>query len=428
MLPGEPTTANGTPAYVYGFNNGPEWAEPAFSQLSSVQAQVKAGGLTIDRIWAADNAGTGGASGDIGQGVLSNKIAAAKAAGATCYLNMDSTGDLSWMESVVNYAEPQGCHYFEFGNEVDGASGYSIATYTSQWDAAIPTLRALPVCKATNACLFGGPTVAYPTADAAGGYPSGVAYWLANLNKSTASPDFVSWHDYPCNGADSWASTTAASQADCINWTDTTATQCAALGVCNVSLGYAQSQMFAWEQQYLGKTLPTGISEWNFDPGFSALTAWGDDGTFMAFYTAATLNFFARNTFSFAMQYTALDYAGYGYLDMFSDSAPYSAKPQFTAMAAAVRAAQTGASVKDVARQLTSGPYTGAIALDAGASGSPVRVTYALDGKTYTAVPTYFGWFDLTAPPPAGTYTVTVTATYAGGATVTSSVSLKVTG
>jgi hypothetical protein len=258
-------------------------------------------------------------------------------------LELGEVDNLALLKNEVSTAEPMGCHIFEFGNEVDSAHSNGIADYTAQWNNDIPGLRALPQCAGTatvtTGCLFGGPTVMYASwNDQSGnGYPSGAAYWMAKLNKTNAFPDFVSYHGYPCNGASSWDSNPANDQTDCLEAATSSATGCSADQTCNVSLPYAQSQMLGWERQYLGKLVPTGISEYNFDPGSSTLSDWGGDATFMFDWTQAAIEAFAADHFSFAMQFTSLNYSGYGNLDMFDDSSPYAPKAQFYGMVASIK-------------------------------------------------------------------------------------------
>jgi hypothetical protein len=128
--------------------------------------------------------------------------------------------------------------------------------------------------------------------------------------------DFVSYHDYPCNGS--------TNQQTCLTHT----TQ---------AFADDQSQVLGWEQQYYGKTVPTGVSEYNFDAGTSTLSKWGGDGQFVYDWTTTAIDAFANNRFAFATQFTSLNYSGYGDLDMFSDSVPYGPKAQFYGVAASVK-------------------------------------------------------------------------------------------
>ena len=82
--------------------------------------------------------------------------------------------------------------------------------------------------------------------------------------------------------------------------------------------------------------MPTGITEYNFDPGTNNLYAWGGDGTFMYDWTTTALDAVVADDMAFATQFTSLNYSGYGNLDMFYDSAPYGPKAQEKAMAAEV--------------------------------------------------------------------------------------------
>ena len=114
-----------------------------------------AGRLTLDRVWGYDNAGLGAASGDVGQGVVGQKITAMKNAGGTCLFTLGSTDDLAWLKSIVSTYGNGTCTYFEWGNEPD--NGGSITSEVSEWNADIPTLKSL----CTGSCYFGGPALTW---------------------------------------------------------------------------------------------------------------------------------------------------------------------------------------------------------------------------------------------------------------------------
>jgi hypothetical protein len=305
LLPGETTWSSGAPSYIFGTNDGIDYAEPAFSSLPSVQSDVKQGGLTLDRIWAYDSDSDAS---------IEQKVTAAQNSGMQCYFMLGETDNLSWMEHVVSMLGSK-CNIYEFGNEPDGynsVAGGHISTDTSEWIADVPALRALN----PNA-VFGGPTVQYPTsADGSqGSYPSDIAYFLAKTAAAGVRADFISYHDYPCNGY--------TNQQTCLTHT---------------TQAYAQdqSEVLGWEQKYYGTTVPTGISEYNFDPGSATLGKWGGDSQFMYDWTQTAIQAFVANHFSFATQFTSLNYSGYGDFDMFSDSAPYGPKAQFYGMVSEV--------------------------------------------------------------------------------------------
>jgi len=272
---------------------------------------VKQGGLTLDRVWGWD---------DMSTATITQKVSAANNSGMTCYFMLGAINDLAWMERTVDLVEPMGCHLFEFGNEPDqynSAAGQSIAKYTTMWNTDIPQLRALSVCSAAHACLFGGPAVAYPTSadSSVGNYPSDLAHFLGQSAAAGVRADFVSYHDYPCYG-----------------YTD----QSACLTHTTQAFAQDQDEVLGWEQQYYGKIVPTGISEYNFDAGSSTLSNWGGDSRFMYDWTRTAIEAFVANHFSFAMQFTSLNDSGYGKLDMFSDSAPYEPKAQFYGIVSSV--------------------------------------------------------------------------------------------
>ena len=95
-------------------------------------------------------------------------------------------------------------------------------------------------------------------------------------------------------------------------------------------------QVTGWEQTYYGGTIPTGISEYNFDPGSDNLYAWGNDGRFMRAWETAAIKGIRSTGMAFANESTSLHWSGSGYLDMFYDSKPYKPKAQERSLAAAV--------------------------------------------------------------------------------------------
>ena len=83
-------------------------------------------------------------------------------------------------------------------------------------------------------------------------------------------------------------------------------------------------------QRILGRELPVGISEWNFDPD-NPPPAYGDDANFITRFTIDALHSMAQAGVAFACQFDAASYSGFGHLDMFQvDTAQ--PKPQFYAM------------------------------------------------------------------------------------------------
>ena len=236
-----------------------------------MQSDFKQGGLTLDRVWAY--------SGD-SDATIEQKVAAAENSGMPCYFMLGSTNDLSWMEHVVSMLGSK-CNIYEFGNEPDtyhSVAGGHISTDTSEWIADVPKLRAL-----NPKAVFGGPAVQYPTSSdgSQGSYPSDIAYFLAKTAAAGVRADFISYHDYPCNGY--------TSQSACLTHT----TQ---------AFAQDQSEVLAWEQTYYGNTVPTGISEYNFDPGQQhPWCAGAATGRSCTHWTTTAIDAFVANHFAFAM-------------------------------------------------------------------------------------------------------------------------------
>jgi hypothetical protein len=301
LLPGAKIWDRLVSSDIFGTNDAIEYSSPNVDTLPSVQADLKAGGLTLMRTWAYA---------DYSDADIEQRIATIQNSGMQCMMMLGSTGDLSWMEHVVSMLGSN-CNIYEFGNEPDNANnGTNIAQTTKRWIDDIPLLRAI-----NPHAVFGGPAVQYAESSdgTQGSYASDIAYFLAKTAAAGVRADFVSYHDYPCEKA-------------------TSTTQC--LSMTSGDFKYNYDLVISWENQYYGSAVPTGISEYNFDPGTNNLYAWGDDNTFMKEWTDEALNALVKVGAAFANQFTSLNYSGYGYLDMFHDAAPYGPKAQYRAMAA----------------------------------------------------------------------------------------------
>ncbi len=118
-------------------------------------------------------------------------------------------------------------------------------------------------------------------------------------------------------------------------------------------------------KQILGKELPVGITEWNYDPG-NPPPAYGDNASFMTKFSTAAIKSMIAGGVAFACQFDAASFSGYGRLDMFNVDNDQ-AKPQYYALAALIKQynpATTDASA--TATALSSNPATSAL-LSAGA-------------------------------------------------------------
>lgn len=341
MLPGEPVLSGGVGAYDFGYNNGPEWAA-GFSAHSSVQQAVRSAGLTLDRIWGSDNLcsggscssttapGTGAGSGDVSSAgvTVGQKIAAMRAAGGTCMLELVAVWDLNWLKSMVSTYGNGTCPYFEFGNEPDNTGNPGIGPTTTDWNNDVSTLKGL----CTSTCYFGGPAPTwsggndstYTAGSTCGLMSSGCAtdleYFLAH---ASPAPDFVTYHNYSCTGESSKASCLTDAQGDIsYNWNNT------------------QTQ----ETDVLGKVIPTGITEMNFDAGNHG---WGSDSTFISSYQQKADAEIQTLGIPFVTFYTMQDFSnGQEY---FSDTSPYTQTSEFTRLASDASTAGASATSGGIA-------------------------------------------------------------------------------
>ena len=304
LLPGAQLWDRFVSSDIFGTNDAIEYSAPNVDTLPSVQSWLQQGGLTLMRTWAYAN---------YTDAAIRQRIATIQNAGMQCMMMLGSTGNLSWMEHVVSMLGPK-CKIYEFGNEPDNANNdTNIAQLTNRWIADVPRLRAI-----NPHAVFGGPAVQYAESSDGhqGSYPSDIAYFLAKTSAARVRANFISYHDYPCEKA--------TSTAQCLNMTPG-------------DLKYNYNFVLSEERTYYGTTVPTGVSEYNFDPGSNNLYAWGNDKTFVNRWTLKALNALIKVDAAFANQFTSLNYSGFGDLDMFHDTAPYAPKAQFYAMAAAVQ-------------------------------------------------------------------------------------------
>jgi hypothetical protein len=307
LLPGDQNW-NGTSSFVYGTNDSIEYASSNVDTVPSVQADLKAAGLTLMRTWVYS---------DYSDADINLRLTTIENSGMECMIMLgDPKTGLAWMEHVVSLAGSR-CNIYEFGNEPDYyTNDTDIADMTAEWIADVPALKAIN----PNA-VFGGPAVTWSASSdgSQGSYPSDMAYFLAETAAAGVRADFISYHDYPC--------LKATTKAQCIEMTPG-------------DFKWNWDQVIGWEQTYYGGVIPTGVSEYNFDSGTGNLYAWGDDGKFMRRWTTTALHAIVHEGMAFANQFTSLNYSGYGYLDMFREQAPYRPKAQEKAMAAAVAAAK----------------------------------------------------------------------------------------
>ncbi len=118
--------------------------------------------------------------------------------------------------------------------------------------------------------------------------------FLEGVKTSHVLPNAVSFHWYPCDHD---------TQQSCLNKAD----------------GYQQvaQKVYGLVHDILGKVLPVGITEWNYDPG-NPPPSYGDNRAFITKFSTRALTSMVQGGVAFACQFDAASYSGYGRLDMFS--------------------------------------------------------------------------------------------------------------
>lgn len=286
-LPGQAVWRDGASSFVFGANDTYEWSPNNFETQPLIQAQVKRAGVTLIRTFIKDPSS---------DAEIDQRILAIERVGARCLVVLTNIQDLAFNQHVIRFLGSR-CLMYEFGNEPD-YSGVAVSEYIAAWNTSIPALRAI-----NPRARFFGPVESSP-----GDY---LTEFLQGARLSGVVPDGVTLHWYPC-------------------WNDIAQACLAKAGSIYNAVVFARAQV----RLILGKDLPLGVTEWNFDPG-APPPAYGADPTFISWFTTIAITAMIRAGVSFACQYDIASYAGYGGLDMI-DTATNQPKPQFLAFAALV--------------------------------------------------------------------------------------------
>jgi hypothetical protein len=285
-LPGQQIWKQGISSYLFGTNDTYEWLEHNIQTEPAIQMALRNAGFTLIRTFFPDNAS---------DTVIEQRISTIEKSRAHCLGVITSISDVAFDEHLVRYLGNR-CQMYEFGNEPD-YYGVSIGTYLQQWNKVIPLLRQInPNAK------FIGPV----TQNDSGSHGYMLAF-LQGVKTSAVLPDAVSFHWYPC-------------------YEDTRQSCLDKAG----SFTQAVQNVRLLIQITLGKDLPVGISEWNYDSG-NPPPAYGEEAEFIDKFTADALHSMAQSGVAFACQFDAASFAGYGRLDMF-DLRNDQPKPQYYAI------------------------------------------------------------------------------------------------
>ena len=328
LLPGE-TLWSGVPSYLFGLGDTYDYiGSPGFDHSTSIQAQVKAAHVPLIRAFFEEVDETDHTTPNTDAHQLAIAQAVANS-GAQCLANLTQPMDIAYALHMVTLLQPY-CRYFEVMNEPDIGSGnwppaVSPADYLTWWNSFVPQARAL-----NPGASFGGPALASEFGLDDGTYMQTV---LSGMAASGVTPDFITYHWYMCSGD---------SQANCLN------------DVTSFAAGHGKTVAGWIANDFPGKSVALGISEWSADPGNPP---WGYDDTFMAQFESTALAQLEQNPYlSFATQFDIASYAGYGTLDLFRTSNPEatgldytntsttlgSARPMFGVLAAQIQQESSG--------------------------------------------------------------------------------------
>lgn len=272
MLPGQQVWKQNVSSLLFGTNDTYEYKTRNIQTEASIQDALYHAGFTLLRSFFPDNAS---------DAVIEKRMLTIERSGATCLGVITNINNTAFNEHLVRYLGKR-CQMYEFGNEADFAN-VPVKTYVALWNKWIPVLRQInPQAK------FIGPVTFSPL-----GNHDFMRNFLLGVKASGILPDAISFHWYPCFNNTERACLARASDAKQV--------------VLNVRM---------MVRTILGRDVPVGVSEWNFDPG-NPPPSYGDDANFISQFTTIALTGMAQAGAAFACQFDAASYAGYGHLDMF---------------------------------------------------------------------------------------------------------------
>lgn len=285
-LPGSQIWNDGASSFLFGTNDGYEWSERNIQTQPAIQVALRDAGFTLLRTFIPDNAS---------DAVLDQRIGTVENIGAKCLAVLTNIENTTFNQHVVSYFGSR-CQLYEFGNEPD----YELVPfqhYMSAWNETIPLLR-----KINPSAKFIGPAVINSH-----GFYNYLPQFLKGVKASGVIPDAISIHYYPC-----WHMDEATCLASAATYTSTA------------------QEVRRLIKNALGRDLPIGMSEWNYDPR-NPPPPYGDKAEFISKFSAAAIKAMIAGGVAFACQFDAASYAGYGRLDMFDVNTGL-AKPQYYAL------------------------------------------------------------------------------------------------
>ncbi len=291
VLPGQKIWKKNVSSFLFGTNDTYEWSPNNIQTQPKIQQALRNANFTLMRTFFPDKANDTD---------IMKRVQTIENSGAQCLGVITNIFNTSFNQHLITFLGAR-CLLYEFGNEPD-LNNIPIQSYLQQWNKDIPVLRHIN----PNARFIGPVTY---TDQGNHGY---MQSFLAGVATSKVLPDAISFHWYPC-----YNDTKEACLAKAATYSQV------AQGVRSLV------------RLTLGKDLPVGISEWNYDPG-NPPPAYGDDPQFINEFTAAALQSMIEGGVAFACQFDAASYSGYGRLDMF-DLTTNQPKPQYYAIANVIK-------------------------------------------------------------------------------------------
>ena len=288
LLPGQQLWKNNVSSFLFGTNDTQEWVPSNLETTPAIQQALRSAHFTVMRTFFFDRSLLDGHPTTDAE--INQRLQTIENSHMICLGVLEPYENAAFVKHVVTYVGSR-CNLYEFGNEPDRTS---MQQYILVWNRLIPELR-----KINPTAKFIGPVVADYTQ---------VQPFLTAVKASGVLPDAISFHWYPCESSDS-----------------------VSLCLAKVStFAEVTTQVKDWVRSTLGKNLPVGITEWNYNAD-NPPTAYGNDPAFITQFTTSALHSMIQAGLDFANQFDAASDAGSGGLDMF-DIHSGSPKPQYIAI------------------------------------------------------------------------------------------------
>ncbi len=291
-LPGQQIWKQNTSSYLFGTNDTIEWSQHNLQTEPVLQTALRTAGISLVRSFFFKQSPEGVPTSDA---QIEARYNAIKNSGAQCLAVLPDAREEAFNKHVVSQLGSR-CNLYEFGNEPD-LNGLPLDTYLKLWNQDIPQMR-----KLNPHAMFMGPTTYNAT-----GKNDYLVNFLKSVKSSQVLPNVVSFHWYPCYQM---------TEEKCLAQADSYATVAQTV----------QQEI----KDILGKDVPVGITEWNYDPS-NPPPEYGNKADFIRQFTTRALNAMAQAHVAIACQFDAASYSGYGRLDML-DVNNNQGKPQYFAM------------------------------------------------------------------------------------------------